>query len=76
MLIAEHGSWNRTELVGYRVSALLKEADGNLTLKPFITGFLYKGKPLGRPNDLLITRDGQLLISDDQLNAVLRVRPD
>ncbi len=76
VLIAEHGSWNRTEMVGYQVSALLPDTDGNVSLKPFITGFLQNGKAWGRPNDLLITRDGHLLISDDQFNAVLRIHPD
>ena len=63
-------------MVGYQVSALVPAAGGNLTLKPFITGFLHEGKVWGRPNDLLITREGHLLISDDEFNAVLRVRPD
>lgn len=73
VLIAEHGSWNRTEMVGYRVSALVPDAAGTMTLKPFMTGFIQDGKVVGRPNDVLITREGDLLVSDDVSNAVYRV---
>ncbi len=73
VLIAEHGSWNRSEMAGYRVSALVPDAAGNMTLKPFMTGFLRDGKVLGRPNDVLITKEGELLVSDDMSNAVYRV---
>ena len=73
VLIAEHGSWNRSEMVGYRVSALVPDAAGGMTLKPFMTGFLQNGKVLGRPNDVLITNEGALLVSDDLSNAVYRV---
>lgn len=76
VLIAEHGSWNRSEKVGYRVSALVPDAEGTLTLKPFMTGFLRGGKALGRPNDVLITKEGDLLVSDDLANAVYRVSPE
>ena len=73
VFIAEHGSWNRTEMVGYRVSAFVPDAAGTMTLQPFMTGFLEDGKVRGRPNDVLFTRSGDLLVSDDQLNAVFRV---
>ncbi len=73
VFIAEHGSWNRSEKVGYRVSALVPNAEGTLIPKPFMTGFLQDGKVLGRPNDVLVTRGGDLLVSDDQANAVYRV---
>jgi glucose/arabinose dehydrogenase len=73
VLIAEHGSWNRSEMVGYRVSALVPDAAGNMTLKAFMTGFIQDGKVVGRPNDVLITGKGDLLVSDDVSNAVYRV---
>ena len=76
VLIAEHGSWNRSEMVGYRVSALVPDAAGSMTLKAFMTGFIRDGKVVGRPNDVLITNRGELLVSDDVSNAVYRVRAD
>jgi glucose/arabinose dehydrogenase len=74
VLIAEHGSWNRSVKVGYRVSALVPNGAGTMTIKPFMAGFLRNGKVLGRPNDVLITKEGNLLVSDDFSNAVYRVR--
>lgn len=76
VFIAEHGSWNRSEMVGYRVSALVPDAAGTMTLKAFMTGFLKDGKVVGRPNDVLITGSGELLVSDDVSNAIYRVRAD
>jgi len=76
VLIAEHGSWNRSEMVGYRVSALVPDAAGTMTLKAFITGFIQDGKVVGRPNDVLITGRGELLVSDDVSNSIYRVRAD
>ena len=73
VLIAEHGSWNRSEMVGYRVSALVPDAAGGMTLKPFMRGFIQDGKVVGRPNDVLITKEGAMLVSDDLANAVYRV---
>ncbi len=76
VLIAEHGSWNRSEMVGYRVSALVPDAAGTMTIKAFMTGFIQAEKVVGRPNDVLITGKGELLVSDDVSNAVYRVRAD
>ena len=63
-------------MVGYRVSALVPDAAGSMTLKASITGFIQDGKVVGRPNDVLITNRGELLVSDDVSNAVYRVRAD
>jgi len=72
LFIAEHGSWNRTEKVGYRVSVLRWEA-GEKIYEPFISGWLDGEKNWGRPNDVLVTPNGDLLISDDQAGAIYRV---
>ncbi|MCR9258996.1 MAG: PQQ-dependent sugar dehydrogenase [Pseudomonadaceae bacterium] len=74
IFIAEHGSWNRTEKVGYKVSVVLKKADGVLSYQPFVTGWLQGQDNWGRPNDVLVAPDGSLLISDDQGGRVYRVR--
>lgn len=73
LFIAEHGSWNRTSKVGYRVS-LVRFTDAGLTYEPFITGWLEGEKNWGRPNDVLAAPDGSLLVSDDQSGAVYRFR--
>jgi glucose/arabinose dehydrogenase len=43
------------------------------SVEPFITGFLVDNKYIGRPVDVLIRKDGSLLISDDYDGAVYRV---
>ena len=76
ILIAEHGSWNRSEEaghVGFRVMRVTDPGDGPLTYEPFIEGWLDGGNRWGRPDDLIVMPDGSLLISDDKANTVYRV---
>lgn len=72
LFIAEHGSWNRSEKVGYRVSVMF-ETDKGPQYAPFITGWLKGQANWGRPNDVLMTPAGDLLISDDQTGSIYRV---
>ena len=72
LFVAEHGSWNRSSKVGYRVGAIVFE-DGQPRYEPFVTGWLDGQSNWGRPNDVLAAPDGSLLISDDQFGAVYRV---
>ena len=72
--IAEHGSWNRSAKVGYQVSVALTDADGALTYEPFVSGWLVGEDAWGRPNDVLVTPDGSLLIADDKQGVIYRVR--
>ena len=69
VFIAEHGSWNRTKKVGYQVSVVMPSGE----YKPFATGWLVGQDNSGRPNDVLMTPDGALLISDDQGGLIYRV---
>lgn len=73
IFVAEHGSWNRSKKIGYQV--LIVKLDGNkvVSVKPFITGWLQNEKVWGRPVDMLVMRDGSLLISDDHAGIVYRV---
>lgn len=73
LFIAERGSWNRSEKVGYRVSVAILGDNGERSIEPFVTGFLDGQKALGRPNDVLPLPNGDLLISDDQNGSVYRV---
>ena len=72
LFIAEHGSWNRSAKVGYRVSVVTFE-DGEPRYAPFITGWLEGERQWGRPVDVLAAPDGSLLISDDQQGAIYQV---
>ncbi|MFC7380004.1 PQQ-dependent sugar dehydrogenase [Brevundimonas sp. GCM10030266] len=75
--IGEHGSWNRQDLSGYKVS-WVAFSNGRPVGQPvdFVTGFLADGKARGRP--VGVTFDPQrriLLIADDLSNTVWRVAP-
>ena len=72
LFIAEHGSWNRFSKVGYRVSVVRFGASGP-AYEPFLDIWLKGEKVSGRPNDVLVSRDGSLLISDDKEGAIYRV---
>lgn len=73
--IGQHGSWNRRELVGYRV-AYVPFADGRPSgdVQDFLTGFLNaENKAYGRPVSVATDRTGALLVADDAGNIVWRV---
>ena len=72
LFIAEHGSWNRSSKVGYQISVVTFDEQGD-HYAPFVTGWLENENNWGRPNDVLVAPDGSLLISDDQAGAVYRV---
>lgn len=73
IFIAEHGSWNRSSKVGYRVVAVRVQGDKALGQQPFLTGFLDGQDTLGRPVDVQGLQDGSLLVSDDTNGAIYRV---
>jgi glucose/arabinose dehydrogenase len=74
LLVAFHGSWNRTEPTGYKVMRYKLDAAGNfIDVEDFITGWLTPEGALGRPVDILITPEGVIFISDDKAGVVYRV---
>lgn len=75
ILIPEHGSWNRTSKLGYRIMLVKLDAAGRqaTSYEPFAEGWLQGQKPWGRPVCLLVLPDGSLLVSDDQNDAVYRI---
>ncbi|WP_429250351.1 PQQ-dependent sugar dehydrogenase [Paraburkholderia sp. GAS333] len=75
IFIAEHGSWNRSKKVGYRVVRVITDPDGgNAHQEVFAEGWLQPGENVwGRPADVLPLPDGSLLISDDYAGAIYRV---
>jgi glucose/arabinose dehydrogenase len=75
-LIAEHGSWNRSKKIGYRITQVDIDAAGNASnYQPFIDGWLddNTGDVWGRPVDLEVLPDGSMLISDDFADVIYRV---
>ncbi len=75
IFIAEHGSWNRSKKVGYRVVRVITDPDGSHARQQvFAEGWLQPGESVwGRPADVLPLPDGSLLISDDTAGAIYRV---
>lgn len=76
ILVAEHGSWNRSRKVGYRVmQARLDDKGSVVAYEPFLEGFLDEKaqEAWGRPVDLQELPDGSVLVSDDAAGAVYRV---
>jgi glucose/arabinose dehydrogenase len=75
IFIAEHGSWNRTRKVGYRVTLVRLDAQRRpIGYEPFATGWLEGEGTLGRPADVAVAPDGSLLVSDDSAGAIYRIR--
>ena len=73
IFIAEHGSWNRSAKVGYRVTLVTARDDEATGYTPFATGWLQGERPWGRPADVLVAPDGALLVSDDLAGAIYRI---
>ena len=73
IIIAEHGSWNRSQKIGYRLSMVTLEGDKAVNYAPFATGWLQGDSNWGRPVDVLVMKDGSLLVSDDQGGRVYRI---
>jgi glucose/arabinose dehydrogenase len=74
IIVARHGSWNRSKKVGGDVMVVKLNKDGTMkSMEPFITGFLEDNKYIGRPVDVMQMKDGSLLVSDDWNGAVYRV---
>jgi len=75
LFIAEHGSWNRTKKIGYRVS-LVRMKNGKATgYETFASGWLDETTqvPWGRPVDVLVLADGSMLVSDDTAGVIYRL---
>ena len=72
--IAEHGSWNRREKIGYRVKLVhFDEAGLAVSQEVFARGWLENEEAWGRPVDLEMLPDGSMLVSDDFANAIYRI---
>jgi len=70
LFIAEHGSWNRSIPIGYRIMMVTINKDKASDYVPFATGWLQGKSYWGRPVDLLVMPDGAMLVSDDHAGGV------
>src|SRR5690554_5259188 len=75
VFVGEHGSWNRSDPVGYRVS-FVPFSDGRPSGQPidFVSGFRGEdGKTRGRPVGVTVDPSGALIVADDLANTIWRV---
>ncbi|MDO8495761.1 MAG: PQQ-dependent sugar dehydrogenase [bacterium] len=77
LLVAYHGSWNRSEPTGYKIVRFVTDSKGNIIKsEDFISGWLKsKDEILGRPVDLKFDAGGLLYISDDAAGIIYKVTP-
>ena len=73
IFIAEHGSWNRSSKIGYRVTLVRLNDNKAVSYEPFAKGWLQGESNWGRPVDVLVMPDGSLLVSDDQAGLIYRI---
>ena len=73
VFIAEHGSWNRSKKIGYRISLVRLDGDTAISYEPSASGWLQGEQVSGRPVDLIVKQDGSLLVSDDQAGKIYRI---
>ena len=77
LLIAEHGSWNRAEPIGYQLTLVQLDTTGKAVDKTaFASGWLEDGDAWGRPVDLEQLPDGSVLVSDDFADVIYRIYYD
>ena len=78
VFVGEHGSWNRSEVVGYKV-VFVPFRNGRPAGDPidFVTGFLGEdGRARGRPVGVTLDTRGGLIVADDLSNTVWRITPN
>jgi glucose/arabinose dehydrogenase len=73
IFIAEHGSWNRSKKIGYRVMLVKLNGNEAVSYEPFAEGWLQGDAVSGRPVDVLVMPDGSMLVSDDYGGVIYRI---
>jgi len=75
ILIAEHGSWNRHKYQGGRIMRVIVGPDGkNAKQEVFASGWIEGDQGyLGRPDDIVLAKDGSILVADDWAGAIYRI---
>lgn len=75
IIVAQHGSWNRSKKVGYKLMKVTLQNGRPVNEEVFVDGWLNESsqKAWGRPVDVLQLPDGSLLVSDDFGNMIYRI---
>jgi glucose/arabinose dehydrogenase len=73
IFIAEHGSWNRSSKIGYRVKRVILKNGKVMRQEVFAEGWLQGESVWGRPADIEVMADGSLLVADDHAGAIYRI---
>lgn len=74
IFIARHGPWNRTKKYAADVIVAWPDGKGGIAkMEPFMTGLVENNEYLGRPVDVMVMKDGSMLVSDDHNGAIYRI---
>lgn len=73
IFIAEHGSWNRSKKIGYRIALVRLRDNRAVAYEAFAEGWLEGDSVWGRPADVQVLPDGSLLVADDLAGAIYRI---
>lgn len=75
LLVAFHGSWNRTVPTGYKLILFRFNSQGELQgREDFVSGWLRnRDRSIGRPVDVKIRENGVIFISDDKAGVIYRM---
>jgi glucose/arabinose dehydrogenase len=74
LIVAYHGSWNRTQPTGYKLVRIKLDDKGNYEgTEDFITGWLQKDGALGRPVDVHVSPGGLMYVSDDKAGVIYKI---
>jgi glucose/arabinose dehydrogenase len=74
IFMARHGPWNRTQKYAADIVVAWPDGKGGIAkTEPFMTGLVENNDYLGRPVDMLVLKDGSMLVSDDHNGAIYRI---
>jgi len=75
LIVAQHGSWNRSKKVGYKLMRVKIKDNKAISSEVFVEGWMDDAsqKVTGRPVDVLVLDDGSMLVSDDHAGKIYRI---
>ena len=75
IFLAEHGSWNRHQYQGARIVRIVVDPQGKKAKQEVFASGWIKGKQdfHGRPADVIVAKDGSLLVADDWAGAIYQI---
>lgn len=73
IILAEHGSWNRSTPLGYRLTFIQMRNSQIEKVEGFVEGWLQGESAWGRPVDVEVLKDGSMLVSDDKAGVIYKI---